>query len=156
MTSSPYRSSGQTQLHISTESWPCTDFHAQPTDAHLCVGAPVNTRPCCSREPAFKVTGVFRRISAENTGLDYFPPYHELRFQRIPVTWHTGGLNSEVSALFAGAERASFLIFFWIFFFSCKGNPKSCGIIRSCSCLMHLPVSPSFFYHIYSSKRRVP
>lgn len=43
MTSAPYTSSRQTQLHISTAIWPCSGFHAQPTDACVCVGAPVNT-----------------------------------------------------------------------------------------------------------------
>lgn len=51
------------------------------------------------------------------------PPNHELRFQRIPVTWHAGGLNIEVSALFAGAENASFSIFFLdLFLLLAKGS----------------------------------
>lgn len=60
MTSAPYRSSRQTQLHISTAIWPCSDFHAQPTDACVCVGAAVNTAELQQDQ-----TGVFHRISAE-------------------------------------------------------------------------------------------
>lgn len=155
MTSAPYRSSRQTQLHISTESWPCTRF---PCTAYrcvrVCVGASVNTselqqRTCSESDRSFSSDLRW------NTGLDYPPPLLWTPFSEDTCYLAYWGLNIEVSALFACAENVSLLIFFSGSFSSCKGNPKSRGIIRSYSCVIHLPCFPSFLNHNDLSKQHV-
>lgn len=161
MTSAPYRSSRQTQLHISTEGWPRTDFHAQPTDARLCVGAPVNTsalqqRTCFLSDRSFSSDLRWK----QRIGLLFFfsPPLLWTPFSEDTCYLAYWGVKYRGKCAFCWRGECALFKSFSGSFSSCKGNPKSYGIMRGCWCQMHLPAPPPLFFknHIYCPKRRVP